>query len=260
MTSNVITDAMPFCSRKDAPGVIGQGITPSPVRYPHNVPRSKVVHMRGIILALLLFVSGSGLALAQSVAASVDAPAPVEAARPDETTVWGRVQTLFAAGYEKEPQLVIATLAIGGLLPVASLAALASLFGVRLWSRRVTDHFTQVAMARPHTHRQITEIRGQEPLLDVVGDRASSHPVRGNMIRIGRHEENDIRLASQTVHRYHAVVHLAPEQGYVITDLSGPEGNGVLVNSERVDHASLVAGDLIELGDVRMRFRFAEAH
>ena len=209
--------------------------------------------MRGIIIAMLLLGFCPVLAVAQTV------PAPVEVA-PADMTVWGRFESFLAVGYEKEPQLVIATLAIGGLLPIASLAALASLFGVRLWSRRVTDTYTQVAMARPHTHRQITEIRGQEPLLDVVGDRASSHPVRGNMIRIGRHEENDIQLASQTVHRYHAVVHRAPENGYVITDLSGPEGNGVLVNSERVDHAALAAGDLIELGDVRMRFRFADAH
>ena len=202
--------------------------------------------MRAFVIASMFVATGAAVAMADDTGTAAD-PA-----------LWPQLQAFLAAGYQKEPQLMLATLALGGLLPIASLAALASLLAARVWTRRKAEQFTQVAMAAPVTHKQITEIRSAEPLLDVVGDSALSHPVRGNMIRIGRHEENDIRLASQTVHRYHAVVHKAPEQGYVITDLSGPDGNGVLVNSERVEHATLMPGDLIELGDVRMRFRFSD--
>jgi pSer/pThr/pTyr-binding forkhead associated (FHA) protein len=151
---------------------------------------------------------------------------------------------------------------LGGLLPIVSLLALASRFGVRRWLVRKPETFTQVEMAPAITRPQVREIRGQLPLLDVIGigTDADVHRIDSSMIRIGRHEENDIRLASQTVHRYHAVLHRTSEQKFVITDLSGPQGNGVVVNAERVDQAALAAGDLIELGDVRLRFRFGEAH
>lgn len=216
--------------------------------------------MRGLIVALLLMFAvpalGASPALSQAAAEVVSDPAP----EPVLTTFWTRIQNGFAQG--KEPQLMLVAAVLGGLLPVVSLVALASRFGFRRWAARKREIFTQVAMAPAVTRQQVSEIRGQLPLLDVIGKGvdADVHRIDSNMIRIGRHEENDIRLASQTVHRYHAVLHRTPEQKFVITDLSGPQGNGVVVNAERVDQVALAAGDLIELGDVRLRFRYGEAH
>ena len=149
---------------------------------------------------------------------------------------------------------------LAGAVPLVLLAALALWMLARRAHRAGPRPVTQLAMAAPVSRKQITEIRGPQPQLDVLGDAAHSHPLGGSMIRIGRHDENDIQLASQTVHRYHAVLHLTPQQGHVITDLSGPEGNGVIVNGARVEQAALTPGDMIELGDVRMRFRMGEAH
>ena len=220
--------------------------------------------MRGLLIAIMLVVAATGISVwpvsawAQAQAETV---ASTEAATDTaEASLWAQLQASLAQGMGREPQLMLAAMVLAGLLPVASLVMLASRFGVRFWATPRREKFTQVAMAPAHTRQQISEIRGAMPLLDVIGDDADVHRIDGNMIRIGRHEENDIRLASQTVHRYHAVVHKTPEQSFVITDLSGPEGNGVVVNAERVDQAALAAGDLIELGDVRLRFRFGEAH
>ena len=40
----------------------------------------------------------------------------------------------------------------------------------------------------------------------------------------------------------------------MITDLSGKDGNGVLVNGARVAEARLRKGDVINFGEVRMSF------
>ena len=212
--------------------------------------------MRGLIIVLFLAFAAPALIAAPAVGQAIADPVAEQA----DASLWARIESGFTQGAGREPQLMIVAAILGGLLPVVSLFALASRFGFKRWAARKRETFTQVAMAPAVTRQQVSEIRGQLPLLDVIGQDADVHRIDGNMTRIGRHEENDIRLASQTVHRYHAVLHRTPEQKFVITDLSGPEGNGVVVNAERVDQIALAAGDLIELGDVRMRFRFGEAH
>ena len=79
-------------------------------------------------------------------------------------------------------------------------------------------------------------------------------PLAGQVIRIGRDRDNDIRLPDASVHRYHAVIEHTPEEAFVITDLSGKDGNGLRVNGKRLTRAELADGDLIELGRTRLRF------
>ena len=77
-------------------------------------------------------------------------------------------------------------------------------------------------------------------------------PVGATNVRIGRHKDNDICLVNNTVHRQHAVMHLTHDQKFVIRDLGGK--NGVKVNDQACNQRELTDGDLIELGEVRMRF------
>lgn len=79
-------------------------------------------------------------------------------------------------------------------------------------------------------------------------------PSPGALIRIGRHRDNDIRIPDKTVHRFHALVHRTEDAGFVITDLSGHDGNGVRINGKRLAEARLADGDLIELGKVQLTF------
>ena len=76
----------------------------------------------------------------------------------------------------------------------------------------------------------------------------------GQLIRIGRNEDNDVRLADRSVHRYHAVIERTPEETFVITDLSGTAGNGIRINGERTAKARLADGDVIELGRAKLKF------
>ncbi|MGE0055047.1 MAG: FHA domain-containing protein [Hyphomicrobium sp.] len=75
-----------------------------------------------------------------------------------------------------------------------------------------------------------------------------------DMLRIGREEDNDVRLTEAAVHRYHAAILREDFGSYRITDLSGIEGNGVRVNGQPCEDVRLRDGDLIELGPGRLRF------
>jgi chromosome segregation ATPase len=68
---------------------------------------------------------------------------------------------------------------------------------------------------------------------------------------IGRSGESDLCIRDTSISRRHAVVTLQPN-GAFIEDLCSV--NGVAVNRERVRHARLVDGDIIELGVKRFRF------
>ena len=73
-------------------------------------------------------------------------------------------------------------------------------------------------------------------------------------MRIGREADNDIRLSAKTVHRYHAVIRRTTDGDVMITDVSGNEGNGVLVNGAPVGEARLKKGDVINIGEVKLKF------
>jgi pSer/pThr/pTyr-binding forkhead associated (FHA) protein len=97
-------------------------------------------------------------------------------------------------------------------------------------------------------------VRQHEAWLVIGDESAATLPLAGQVTRIGRHPDNDIRLPDSSVHRYHAVIERTSDEEFVITDLSGKEGNGVKINGQRLERAHLVDGDVIELGRTRLKF------
>ena len=73
----------------------------------------------------------------------------------------------------------------------------------------------------------------------------------GRHTTIGRAPESDLRLKDSSVSRRHAVVTIGPK-GAFIEDVRSV--NGVTVNRQRIRHARLADGDVIELGLKRFRF------
>lgn len=74
------------------------------------------------------------------------------------------------------------------------------------------------------------------------------------MVRIGREADNDLRFTDKTVHRYHAIIRRTTDGEVMITDMSGDDGNGVLVNGARIGEARLARGDVINIGKIKLRF------
>ena len=90
--------------------------------------------------------------------------------------------------------------------------------------------------------------------LDMLDGNASQYPLRTTNVRIGRHRDNDICLQNDSISRRHALLHFnADNRRFVITDLGGD--NGVIVNKIKQQSHELSDGDLVELGEVRLRFR-----
>jgi hypothetical protein len=77
-------------------------------------------------------------------------------------------------------------------------------------------------------------------------------PLRRGANQIGWLAENDIVLASPTVSRYHAIIHVYRD-GVEIEDRSSL--NGTLVNDKPVARAPLSPGDRVRFGDLEMVYR-----
>ena len=105
--------------------------------------------------------------------------------------------------------------------------------------------------ARAVTARTELSVWPTEAWVEYAGQR---HAIGRSMLRIGREADNDISLMEKTVHRYHAVIRRTTDGEVVITDLSGAEGNGVLINGTRVGEGRLKPGDIIGIGEVRLKF------
>ncbi|MGB7334696.1 MAG: FHA domain-containing protein [Salaquimonas sp.] len=88
---------------------------------------------------------------------------------------------------------------------------------------------------------------------EIVGNEATKYQIQSYSVSIGRHSDNDFQLSNDSVHRHHAHVHVSPEGQPTIHDLDTT--NGIYVNSQKVASAQLKAGDLIEMGEVRLRYQ-----
>jgi hypothetical protein len=86
---------------------------------------------------------------------------------------------------------------------------------------------------------------GQSPEPFKLGDRP---------VLIGRGELADLRLESRFISRHHALVLPGPG-GFWIIDLKST--NGTLVNSRSIRHCRLRHGDVISVGNHRIRFEHA---
>jgi adenylate cyclase len=91
--------------------------------------------------------------------------------------------------------------------------------------------------------RLIIERPGGQPRLYELKD--------GSTIHIGRAASNDITLPHSSISRSHALLE-GRHDAWVVRDQRS--ANGVLVNGVRVERAELKSGDIICLGDIKLRF------
>ena len=170
---------------------------------------------------------------------------------------------LVEAGYQRAPALMLVLSALLVLPAVALVSFTLQRSGRRKANRAAVRAAERRAEAgggdwtREGLSGTTIPAWPSQAWLTIEGGRVGTVPLAGQTIRIGRHEDNDIRLADSSVHRYHAVIQRTDEEGFVITDVSGKEGNGVRINGERAAQAQLVDGDLIELGRAKLKFENA---
>ena len=170
---------------------------------------------------------------------------------------------VIAAGYQQAPVLVL-VLSVLLVLPVLALISLMVHASARRKARRQALRAAERRAEAGEWKEEAAPPLGvqawpSQAWLTVEGKGQGTIPLSGQTVRIGRHEDNDIRLTDSSVHRYHAVIERTPEEEFVITDLSGKEGNGVRVNGARMAQARLADGDVIELGRMKLKFESSPA-
>lgn len=85
-----------------------------------------------------------------------------------------------------------------------------------------------------------------------VLDGGKRHELTGEMMRIGRNPTNDIHLSNSSVSRQHAVILRNPAGEVSIKNLSSV--NEALVNGKKTTVATLSHGDVVQLGEVKLKF------
>lgn len=185
------------------------------------------------------------------------AEAHVAAAGALETlqSVVGQGIALLDSAYQRAPILVLVLSALV-ILPAVALIS----YAAHARSRRAAF---RAAQRRAESGALIKEAPAAAPAwalqawLTIEGRASGTMPLAGHHIRIGRHEDNDIRLADRSVHRHHAVIERTTEEVFVIVDVSGKDGSGVRINGAPSPRAQLADGDVIELGRAKLRFETA---
>jgi hypothetical protein len=166
----------------------------------------------------------------------------------------GVAEAMLLEGYRAAPALMLG-LALAAGLPLLTMAI------------KILEPLTRSPDAtrryRPGRKEEfdadVADVRGlhrSSPFVEVEnGGRGLRCAILRDMLRIGREDDNDIRIPSRFVHRYHAAIHREDYDDWHITDLTGVESNGMIVNGRRCCEARLNDGDLIQLGPGKLRFR-----
>jgi hypothetical protein len=163
------------------------------------------------------------------------------------------VSTLIERGYNAAPALML------GLAAALSIPLLATAGSITRHSQR-TRAATQRYSGR-HDAAINEQISGEaigvssHAFVEIVGGSQARFAILRDMFRIGREDDNDMRIPSAAVHRYHAAIYREDLGDWFVADLSGIEGNGIAVNGKRCAETQLHDGDVIDLGPGRVRFR-----
>jgi len=80
----------------------------------------------------------------------------------------------------------------------------------------------------------------------------ASYPITRTTCRIGRSKNNEITLRDNSVSRRHAEIHRDQGDEFTLIDLNSL--NGVFVNDEKIGRYKLQEGDIMEIGDINLRF------
>lgn len=161
-----------------------------------------------------------------------------------------RASARVAEAYEQSPVMVMG-LGLAGALPwLATFIAI-----MRALRRRAERRAIRAApVIEP-------ERLADKAWID-IGDGADRVQLafRGEILRIGRHSDNDIALEHNAVHRHHALIQRTPDDEFMLMDLTAGTGNLPLLNGRPVAHAALRDGDRIVLGEAILTFHLgAEA-
>ncbi|HEV3064835.1 MAG TPA: FHA domain-containing protein, partial [Chthoniobacterales bacterium] len=168
---------------------------------------------------------------------------------PTPASFWG----WLPAGLKAQPPLTIG--AGAALLLVLVLVLALVVRAVKKPKPGLVDDTTMVLSESSPPVTEVTSVpeRLAPVLAWLVSLDADStrHPITKTAVRIGRKQDNDLVMKNDSVSSHHAEI-LKRGDKFIIADLGA--SNGVFVSGKRVEKIALENGDIIELGEVRLRF------
>jgi Mg-chelatase subunit ChlD len=93
-----------------------------------------------------------------------------------------------------------------------------------------------------------------KPYAYLIADdgKGTRYSITRTIWRIGRSKDNELRLNDTSLSRRHAEIHRNTNGTFDIIDMNSM--NGVYINNEKIGKAELHEGDVLEIGDVFLRF------
>ncbi len=214
-------------------------LTPSPATFPAASPAISPAASPAISPA------------ASQAASPPPSLSPSSAASPIPTpaSFWG----WLPAGLKAQPPFAIG---IGAALLLVLVLILALVVrAVRRPKPSLVDDTTMVLSESLPPVTEVTSVPERVApvlawLISLDAD-STRHPITKTAVRIGRKQDNDLVMRNDSVSSHHAEI-LKRGDKFIIADLGA--SNGVFVRGKRVEKIALENGDIIELGEVRLRF------
>ena len=88
--------------------------------------------------------------------------------------------------------------------------------------------------------------------LIVQDETGTRYPITNTTWRIGRTKDNELTLNDNSVSRRHAEIHRYSNGNFILFDVDSL--NGIYVNEEKIKKKRLEEGDILEIGDIFLRF------
>jgi len=110
----------------------------------------------------------------------------------------------------------------------------------------------QQTTAAPVVHTVVREQNKPLAYLITQDETARCYPINSATCRIGRSRDNELTIDDSSVSRRHAEIRRTFNGQFVLYDRQST--NGVFINDHKVTTQNLVEGDIIEIGDVFLRF------
>lgn len=93
--------------------------------------------------------------------------------------------------------------------------------------------------------------------LVVQDEKATRYPITNTIWRIGRTRDNELTLNDASVSRRHAEIQRSGNGVFSIFDVEST--NGLYINGEKIKKKKLQEGDILEIGDIFLRFTLYSA-
>ena len=145
------------------------------------------------------------------------------------------------------------------ILIYCAVALVLCLFILILVARNSAKKKRELALQIAAEQERQTALMAEQPRretalawLEMCDGEQTRHAVSITNLRIGRGRHNDLVFRNDSVSGNHAVLEYGRDGAWSITDLNS--GNGVIVNGQQETQVTLSEGDVIELGEIKMRF------